>query len=152
MPFIQWDDILNVSIGYREELKTLGLILVIMFSLQFVLQLINTINLAHQKVFLTSLRYSLRPTWRRFTRCMRTGQGLLQRLGALAPKTDDGIADFHIRLALRRIQHYIAIFADNRNMNGAICRIIHMLLITIRLGNPGPVKFPAFRKVRPQAQ
>jgi len=57
MPFIQWDDILNVSIGYREELKTLGLILVIMFSLQFVLQLINTINLAHQKVFLTSFVY-----------------------------------------------------------------------------------------------
>lgn len=57
MPFIQWDDILNVSIIYREELKTLGLIIVIMFSLQFVLQLINTINLAHQKVFLTSFVY-----------------------------------------------------------------------------------------------
>jgi len=57
MPFIQWDDILNVSITYREELKTLGLIIVIMFSLQFVLQLINTINLAHQKVFLTSFVY-----------------------------------------------------------------------------------------------
>lgn len=54
MPFIQWDNILNVSAAYREELKTLGLIIVIMFSLQFVLQLINTINLAHQKVFLTS--------------------------------------------------------------------------------------------------
>ena len=54
MPFINWDEFLNVSSIYREELKTLGLIIVIMFSLQFVLQLINTINLAHQKVFLTS--------------------------------------------------------------------------------------------------
>lgn len=54
MPFINWDEMLNVSPVYREELKTLGLIIVIMFSLQFVLQLINTINLAHQKVFLTS--------------------------------------------------------------------------------------------------
>ena len=54
MPYIHWDEILKVSSVYREELKTLGLIIVIMFSLQFVLQLINTINLAHQKVFLTS--------------------------------------------------------------------------------------------------
>jgi O-antigen/teichoic acid export membrane protein len=54
MPFINWDEILNVSSAYRGELKTLALIIVIMFSLQFVLQLINTINLAHQKVFLTS--------------------------------------------------------------------------------------------------
>ena len=54
MPFIHWDEILNVSSVYKEELKSLGLIIVIMFSLQFVLQLINTINLAHQKVFLTS--------------------------------------------------------------------------------------------------
>jgi O-antigen/teichoic acid export membrane protein len=54
MPFINWDEFLNVSSIYREELKTLGLIIVIMFSFQFVLQLINTINLAHQKVFLTS--------------------------------------------------------------------------------------------------
>ena len=57
MPFIHWDNILNVSSGYREELKMLGLIIVMMFSLQFVLQLINTINLAHQKVFLTSFVY-----------------------------------------------------------------------------------------------
>ncbi len=57
MPFIQWDNILNVSSVYREELKNLGLIIVLMFSLQFVLQLINTINLAHQKVFLTSFVY-----------------------------------------------------------------------------------------------
>src|SRR3990170_2397443 len=57
MPFIQWDNILNVSAAYREELKTLGLVIVFMFSLQFVLQLINTINLAHQKVFLTSFVY-----------------------------------------------------------------------------------------------
>ena len=55
MPFIQWDTLLNVSATYREELQTLGLIIVIMFSFQFVLQLINTINSAHQKVFLTSL-------------------------------------------------------------------------------------------------
>lgn len=54
MPFINWDEILNVSSAYRGELKALALIIVIMFSLQFVLQLINTINLAHQKVFLTS--------------------------------------------------------------------------------------------------
>ncbi len=54
MPFIHWDNILNVSATYREELRSLGLIIVIMFSLQFVLQLINTISLAHQKVFLTS--------------------------------------------------------------------------------------------------
>ena len=54
VPFIQWDILLNVSATYREELQTLGLIIVIMFSFQFVLQLINTINLAHQKVFLTS--------------------------------------------------------------------------------------------------
>ena len=54
MPFIHWDTLLNVSTAYREELKSLGLIIVIMFSLQFVLQLINTISLAHQKVFLTS--------------------------------------------------------------------------------------------------
>ena len=55
MLFIQWDTLLNVSATYREELQTLGLIIVIMFSFQFVLQLINTINSAHQKVFLTSL-------------------------------------------------------------------------------------------------
>jgi O-antigen/teichoic acid export membrane protein len=54
MPFLHWDQLLNVSPVYREELKALALIIVIMFSLQFVLQLINTINLAHQKVFLTS--------------------------------------------------------------------------------------------------
>lgn len=54
MPFLHWDELLNVSSAYRHELKMLALIIVIMFSMQFVLQLINTINLAHQKVFLTS--------------------------------------------------------------------------------------------------
>lgn len=55
MPFIQWDELLKVSPSYKGELKTLGLIIVVLFSVQFVLQLINTINLARQKVFLTSL-------------------------------------------------------------------------------------------------
>ena len=55
MPFLEWDKLLNVSSVYRQELKDLALITVIMFSLQFVLQLINSINSAHQKVFLTSL-------------------------------------------------------------------------------------------------
>ncbi len=54
MPFIHWDSLLNVSAIYRDELSLLALIIIIMFSMQFVLQLINTINLAHQKVFLTS--------------------------------------------------------------------------------------------------
>ncbi|MFC0771372.1 lipopolysaccharide biosynthesis protein [Terrimonas alba] len=55
MPFLEWDKLLNVSSVYRQELRDLALITVIMFSLQFVLQLINSINSAHQKVFLTSL-------------------------------------------------------------------------------------------------
>lgn len=52
---IKWDEILGVSVSYREELKRLFLIIVILFSFQFVFQVINPINYALQKSSLVSM-------------------------------------------------------------------------------------------------
>ena len=54
-PFIQWDSILGVNIKYKIELNQLAFALVLMFCVQFILQIINAINNAYQMSFLVSL-------------------------------------------------------------------------------------------------
>jgi O-antigen/teichoic acid export membrane protein len=56
-PFIRWDQLLGLPDTYKTELTDLMGLLVIMFCLQFVLQLINTINFAFQKSALVSASF-----------------------------------------------------------------------------------------------
>ncbi|MFA6085492.1 MATE family efflux transporter [Mucilaginibacter sp.] len=55
--FINYDEILGISSAYRIDVRNLMNILVIFFSVQFVLQLINSINYAFQKTANVSLTF-----------------------------------------------------------------------------------------------
>jgi O-antigen/teichoic acid export membrane protein len=58
-PYIRWDQLLGLSDSYQQELRQLIGVLLIMFCIQFVLQLINTINYAFQKAMLASACFLL---------------------------------------------------------------------------------------------
>ena len=46
-PFISWRDILNTQYYLEEELKTIAIIVVLFFSIQFIIQIINTVLTAN---------------------------------------------------------------------------------------------------------
>ncbi len=56
-PYIQWNSLLGVNLKYKSELNQLAFALVLMFCMQFVLQIINAINNAFQMSFLVSLAF-----------------------------------------------------------------------------------------------
>lgn len=58
-PYIRWDKLLGLSAAYKDELRVLIGALIILFCLQFILQLINTINYAFQKSALVSATFLL---------------------------------------------------------------------------------------------
>ena len=58
-PYIRWDQLLGLPAKYQHELSQLIGILLIMFCIQFVLQLVNTINYAFQKSMLASASFLL---------------------------------------------------------------------------------------------
>lgn len=53
-PFLNWSTILNAPIELKSELRTLTYFVVIFFSIQFVLKLINTLLIADQKPAINS--------------------------------------------------------------------------------------------------
>ncbi len=60
--FINWDSLLNIPAGINENMKSIALVVFSMFSLQFILQLINSILLSTQqsyKVGLISMIYNV---------------------------------------------------------------------------------------------
>lgn len=58
-PYIRWDKLLGLPVMYKDELRVLIGVLIMVFCLQFVLQLINTINYAYQKSALVSATFLL---------------------------------------------------------------------------------------------
>jgi O-antigen/teichoic acid export membrane protein len=53
--FINWAKVLNAPAELAKELSTIALIVFSVFSIQFVLQLLNIVSFAKQKIMLTSL-------------------------------------------------------------------------------------------------
>jgi len=58
-PYLNWSKVLNAPNSNPDELSLVATVIFCVFSLQFVLQLINTVATAHQNVVVSSLTNSL---------------------------------------------------------------------------------------------